>query len=195
MHLLALLLLFGASYALLVPSPPGPYHVSVKHIELVDLDRLDPFAPEANIQRRIMASAYLPIDSRYDCEVQVVPYIPHLTASTFEKASESLGLPQGVLGDFEMEFCDIETVNLDEGHKKRKRKSFPVAVFSPGFQGTRFVYGALARSLASLGHIVVTLDHTYETPVVEFPDGTAAYANLVNGTATLQQLEVSPCLT
>ncbi|KAJ4311161.1 hypothetical protein N0V84_010594 [Fusarium piperis] len=187
MHLLAPCILFGAAHALLVPSPPGPYYVSVKHLELVDPSRIDPFAPEANTKRRIMASAYLPIDAQYSCKVQVVPYMPPLTASAFEKVGEALGLPQGLLGDFEMEFCDIETVDLDEDHKKRNK--FPVAVFSPGYQGTRFVYGALARSLASLGYIVVTLDHTYETSVVEFPDGSVAYANLGNEILTLQQLE------
>ncbi|RSL42998.1 hypothetical protein CEP54_015260 [Fusarium duplospermum] len=188
MHLLMLSLLFGAAHALLVPSPPGPYDVAVKHIELVDSSRIDPLAPEANTKRRIMASAYLPIDAQYSCKTQVVPYMPPLTASVFETVGESLGLPQGLLGDFEMEFCDIETLNLDGVYEERKK--FPVAVFSPGFQGTRFVYGALARSLASLGYIVVTLDHTYETSVVEFPDGSAAYSNLGNETLTLKHLEV-----
>lgn len=192
MHFLSLPLLFGAAHALLVPSPLGSYDVAVKHIELVDPSRIDPFAPEANTKRRIMASAYLPIDAQYRCKAQVVPYMPPLTASVFEKVGESLGVPQGLFGDFKMKFCNIEALNLDEGRKERKK--FPVAVFSPGFQGTRFVYGALARSLASLGYIVVTLDHTYETSVVEFPDGSAAYATLGNDTLTLKQLEVSPCL-
>jgi hypothetical protein len=191
MHLLTVSLLFGAARALLVPPPPGSYDVAVKHIELIDPSRIDPFAPEVNTKRRIMASVYLPIDAHYRCKAQVVPYMPPLTARIFEKVGESLGVPQGLFGDFEMEFCDIETLNLDGGHKERKK--FPVTVFSPGFQGTRFVYGALARSLASLGYIVVTLDHTYETSVVEFPDGSAAYATLGNETLTLKQLEVSPC--
>lgn len=192
MHLLTLSLLFGAAHALLVPSPPGSYDVAVKHIELVDPSRIDPFAPEANSKRRLMASVYLPIDAQYRCKAQVMPYMPPLTASVFENVGESLGVPQGLFGDFEMEFCNIEALNLDGDYKERKK--FPVAVFSPGFQGTRFVYGALARSLASLGHIIVTLDHTYETSVVEFLDGSTAYAALGNETLTLKQLEVSPCL-
>jgi hypothetical protein len=194
MHLLALPLLFGAAQALLVPAPPGPYAVAVKHVELVDPSRIDPFAPEANTKRRIMASAYLPVDAQYGCKTQVVPYMPPLTASVFGEVGESLGLPQGMIEKFEMEFCDISTVNLHVGHKERK-KEFPVAVFSPGYGGTRLVYGALARSVASLGYIVITVDHTYEAAVVEFPDGSVAYAQpsaASNQTLTPLELEVSP---
>ncbi|KAH6888193.1 Alpha/Beta hydrolase protein [Thelonectria olida] len=192
MHLLALPLLFGAAQALLVPPPPGPYAVAVKHIELVDPSRIDPFAPEANTKRRIMVSAYLPVDARYGCKAQVVPYMPPLTASVFGQVGESLGLPQGMIEKFEMEFCDVSTVNLHVSRRERK-KEFPVAVFSPGYGGTRLVYGALARSVASLGYIVMTVDHTYEAMVVEFPDGSAAYAQpsaASNQSLTLRELEV-----
>jgi hypothetical protein len=175
MHFLTLQLLFGVAHAVLVPSPPGPYSVTVHHFELVDPDRIDPFAPEANTTRRFMASAYLPIDAAYDCKAQVVPYMPPLTASVYGQVGEELGIPQGIIEEFEMEFCNISTVDLGETHSNETRE-FPVTVFSPGFGGTRFVYSALARSMSSLGHIVITVDPTFEAAVVEFPDGFVAYA-------------------
>jgi predicted dienelactone hydrolase len=188
MHLSTLAILLGATQALQVPSPPGPYDVAVKHFELVDQNRMDPFAPEVNTKRHIMASAYLPIDAHYGCKAQVVPYMPPLTASVFGKEGEYLGIPQGTLESFEMEFCDISTVN-PKGH--RSKKQFPVAVFSPGARGTRLMYGAMARSLASLGYVILTLDQPYETYVVEFPDGSAVYA-LTDEPGVLPKLEVSP---
>jgi predicted dienelactone hydrolase len=195
MHLLTVPLLLGAAQALLVPPPPGPYSVAVKPIELIDPSRIDPFAPEANTKRRFMVSAYLPVDAQYGCKAQVVPYMPPLTASVYNKVGESLGLPQGMIEKFEMELCDLSTINLDVNHRERK-KEFPVAVFSPGYGGTRLVYGALARSVASLGYIIMTVDPTYEAAVVEFPDGSAAYAQpsaASNQTLTPRELEVSPC--
>lgn len=189
MHLPTLAILFGASQALLVPAPPGPYDVAVKHFELVDQNRIDPFAPEANTKRRIMASAYLPIDAHYGCKAQAVPYMPPLTASVFGEQGESLGIPQGTLESFAMEFCDISTVNSKKVH--RSKKEFPVAIFSPGARGSILVYGAMARSLASLGYVILTLDQTYETYVVEFPDGSAVYA-LTDEPGVLPKLEVSP---
>ncbi|CAJ0551492.1 Ff.00g114220.m01.CDS01 [Fusarium sp. VM40] len=185
MHLPTLAILFGASQALLVPAPPGPYDVAVKHFELVDQSRLDPFAPEANTKRRIMASAYLPIDSHHGCKAQAVPYMPPLTASVFGEAGESLGIHQGFIESFEMEFCDMSTVNPKKSHRL---KEFPVAVFSPGARGTRLLYGAMARSLASLGYVILTLDQTYETYVVEFPDGSVVYA-LTDEPGVLPKLE------
>jgi hypothetical protein len=187
MQLVTLLALVGATQALLVPSPPGPYDVAMKHFELVDPSRIDHFAPEPNIKRRIMVSAYLPIDVHHRCEAQVVPYMPSLTASVFGKVGVTLGIPQGTIESFHIKFCNISTIKPKKTH--RPRKEFPVVIFSPGAQGTRLVYGAVARSLASMGYIIFTLDHTYETLVVEFPDGSAAYSTTSN-TSDLLMLEV-----
>lgn len=176
----------------MVPSPPGPYSVAVKHFELVDLNRTDILAPHPNTIRRFMSSVYLPIDAQYACKSQTVPYMPLLTAKVFGQVGEQLGIPQGMLEQFEMEFCDLSTIALDF-HAGADRKRYPVAVFSPGYSGTRLVYGAMARSLASLGYIVFTVDHTYEAAVVQFPDGSDEYSTdlgLENTTTTLEQLEV-----
>ncbi|EEY23022.1 conserved hypothetical protein [Verticillium alfalfae VaMs.102] len=116
--------------------------------------------------------------------------MPPLTASVFARPAELLGLPQAMVSSFEMAFCNISTVDLDATAEK---EIFPLVVFSPGLGGTRFMYSAMARSLSSLGHIVVVLDHTYETAVVEFPDGSAAFSSdpeLANSTVTLEGLEV-----
>ncbi|CEI69292.1 hypothetical protein FVEN_g3959 [Fusarium venenatum] len=186
MKLITLLALFKATQALLVPSPPGPYHVAVNNFELVDPTRIDHFAPEPNTKRRIMVSVYLPIEAHHRCKSQVVPYMPPLTASVFGKLGTTLGIPKGTIESFNMEVCNMSTIKPKKVH--RSKKEFPMAIFSPGAQGTRLVYGAMARSLASLGYIIFTLDHTYETLVVEFPDGGTAYATTSN-TSELFMLE------
>ena len=174
MYSLLIPLLFGAAQAVLVPPPYGPYSVAVKQMELIDEGRIDQLAPNNDTKRRFMASAFLPIDAAYGCNGdEVVPYMPNLTATVFGKAGEALGLPADFIGEFQIEFCDIYSIDRECSVQE---KEFPIVVFSPGFQGTRFMYAALARSLASLGYIVINVDHTYETFVVEFPDGTAEYA-------------------
>lgn len=178
MHFLRLTLFFGATQALLVPSPPGPYSVAVKHFELIDQNRTDPLAPEPDTKRRFMASAYLPIAAGHHCDSEVVTYLPPRTATVFGQVGAELGLPKGMLDNFEMEFCNMSTVKTDN----YERRAFPIAVFSPGLGGSRLLYGALAKSLASLGHIVITVDHTHETYVVEFPDGSVANSTLDLGT-------------
>jgi hypothetical protein len=196
MHFLALpLLLMGAAaYAVKVPTAIGPHSVAVKHFELVDSDRLDTLAPLPNTKRRFMSSVYLPAPLGQTCKPQTVPYIPKLTAQVFGEQGEALGIPRGTLEKFEMDVCDLSSIPIDMGGNA-ERESSPIAILSPGYGGTRFVYGAMARSLASLGYIVFTLDHTWEAAVVEFPDGSNDYSTnlgLDNEKTTLQQLEVSP---
>ncbi|KAF4337592.1 platelet-activating factor acetylhydrolase [Fusarium beomiforme] len=189
MQFLALLAFFKVTQALLVPSPPGPYAVAVKPFELIDTQRVDTFAPKPNTKRRIMVSAYLPIEAQYRCKDEVVPYLPSLTASVYGKVAETLGLPQDIVASFDMKNCNISTIKPKRFHKPKKE--YPVVIFSPGYQGSRLVYGAMTRSLASHGYIVLTVDHTYEALVVEFPDGSVAYAADFpdNMNSTYRQLE------
>nr|POE86661.1 putative 1-alkyl-2-acetylglycerophosphocholine esterase [Quercus suber]POE87636.1 putative 1-alkyl-2-acetylglycerophosphocholine esterase [Quercus suber] len=171
MHALTLFLVLGSTQALLVPPPLGPYAVAAKPVELFDPSRTDPFAGAGSSKRRFMASAFLPVHAEYHCTMEIVPYMPALTAAAYDPWGESLGIPQGTLAKFQMQLCNISTVKPDVDHRK---KDFPVVVLSPGLGGTRLIYSAVARSLASLGYIVFTVDPTHEATVVEFLDGSVA---------------------
>jgi dienelactone hydrolase len=48
----------------------------------------------------------------------------------------------------------------------------PVVLYSPGAGDPRTWGTALVEELASRGYVVVTIDNTYESPGVQFPDGT-----------------------
>ncbi|WP_063023228.1 MULTISPECIES: alpha/beta hydrolase family protein [Nocardia] len=47
----------------------------------------------------------------------------------------------------------------------------PVVVASPGMGTPRWILSGLATDLASRGYVVVVIDHTGESPAVQFPDG------------------------
>lgn len=47
----------------------------------------------------------------------------------------------------------------------------PAVVVSPGMATPRWILSGLAADLASRGYAVITIDHTGESPAVEFPDG------------------------
>ena len=49
-----------------------------------------------------------------------------------------------------------------------------MVLFSPGFGASRQLNTAQIEDLASRGYVVVSIDHTYEAPVVEFPGGRMA---------------------
>ena len=168
MHLFTISLFLVAAQAVLVPRAPGPYLVAVEHFELIDNSRIDRFASKPNTPRRFMASAYLPISREHHCQTYTVPYVPALSAKVYDALGGQFGLASGFLGQFEMDYCNASTITPQE---KVSKNQFPIAIFSPGLTMSRLAYGALARSLASLGHIILTVDHPYDALFVEFPDG------------------------
>lgn len=170
MHLFATsLLLAAATEAILVPRALGPYVAAVEHFELIDVNRVDRFASKPNTPRRFMASAYIPISREHQCQMYNVPYVPFLSGKVYDGLVAQMGLPAGFLGQFEMDYCNTSTIN-PQGQSDKKK--FPIAIFSPALAMSRLAYGAMARSLASFGYIVLTVDHPHEALFVEFPDGT-----------------------
>lgn len=184
MHLLAPLSLLFATIttATLVPGPPGPYAVALKVHPLTDTSRPDPLDPTGTSKaRRLLISMYLPVElaqrprrsssSSSSCPVQkVVSYMTPPVAASYGEQAAQVGLPSTLYEQFEMEFCDLS--KLSPCGKGKAKKQYPLIVFGPGLAESRLMYGAMARSLASHGYIVVSVDHPFEAPAVEFPDGT-----------------------
>lgn len=54
--------------------------------------------------------------------------------------------------------------------------NFLSSCFSPGLGYSRLTYNVIAQSIASSGYIVVTIDHPYDAPIVEYPGGTLVFA-------------------
>jgi dienelactone hydrolase len=56
----------------------------------------------------------------------------------------------------------------------RRRGRLPVVLYSPGLGEPRTWGTTLVADLASRGYVVVTIDNTYESPEVQFPNGSLA---------------------
>ena len=70
---------------------------------------------------------------------------------------------------------------------------FPILVFSPGLGVPAFAYTLQLGELASHGFIVFALDHPYDTPCVQLPDGKVilgADRHVPNGPPTLAGFKV-----
>ncbi len=61
----------------------------------------------------------------------------------------------------------------------------PVVLFSPGLGNSRFLYSAMAQSIASYGNIVIAIDHPYGANVVEYSDGTFVVAVNISSDAQI----------
>ncbi|PNY28625.1 Platelet-activating factor acetylhydrolase [Tolypocladium capitatum] len=174
MLLIPPLLAFPAlSAAVLVPGPTGPFAVAMKLQALTDTSRRDPLDPTGRSQnRRLLFSAFLPVDESCGaCPGTTLPYMTPSVAAWYGQQAAANGLPADLFSMFEMEVCDLDKLPA-RGREKGNEHEYPLVLFSPGFGDSRLMYGAMARSLASQGYAVVTVDHPFDAMSVEFPDGT-----------------------
>ncbi|KAL7953408.1 Alpha/Beta hydrolase protein [Trichoderma compactum] len=166
-------LLLSVSGAVLVPGPTGPYAVAMKELPLTDTSRHDPLDPTGKSKsRRLLVSLYLPVDkSRRSCPVVTVPYMTPPVAASYGQQATQVGLPDTLYQPFQMEFCDLKKLSPC-GQASNKNKKYPLILFEPGLEESRLIYSAMARSLASHGYVVVSVDHPFEAPAIQYPDGT-----------------------
>jgi len=101
-------------------------------------------------------------------------------------AGTGIELPAGVLASLRLQAC-CTTKDKHGGHTDSKMgclepSKYPVVLLGAGLNTTRLFYSALAQEIASTGYTVITMDHPYETDVVEFPsDGSVIFGGNVVG--------------
>ncbi|KAJ4329291.1 hypothetical protein N0V84_000186 [Fusarium piperis] len=160
-----LFLFFNIVQAIVVAGPSGPWSVSHQVVELTDESRWDPYAPEnGQHKRRILTSLFLP--TQKDLKTCHVEKIDYMLPNTRGRAAKALGLPNTTFEGLELEFCKASS---------GAREPLPIVIFSPGFSSIRLFSSVQAQSLASQGNVVITVDHPYDSTIVEFPDGTVIY--------------------
>ncbi|CAH0015724.1 unnamed protein product [Clonostachys rhizophaga] len=170
MRSLLLALFVTPLHAVLLPGPPGPHSVSYEAYSLTDNSRQDPYAPSDNPhKRRIMVSTFTPVSKCQDCKSTELPYMPPNSTAAWGQYAATMGLPTNIVEDFQIEYCQSS---------KPAPKKYPLAIFSPGLTSSRLVYGVQARALASLGYVVISVDHPYDSFFVEFPDGTSVQGSV-----------------
>ncbi|MFI5836204.1 alpha/beta hydrolase family protein [Micromonospora sp. NPDC051300] len=152
---------------LTLPAPTGPYPVGTADLHLVDSSRTDPWTAVPS-HRELMVSIWYPARN-----VDRFPRAPHMSPGAAAHfggadgaASTLYGIPAG-----QVDFAATRTAGHLGAPVARHRRPFPVVLYSPGAGDPRTWATTLVQDLASRGYVVVTVDHTYETSEVEFPDG------------------------
>lgn len=168
---------------ILLPSPPGPYDVTLRTAELNDFSREETYAPEAD-HRRIMLSVFSPIPKGSESCESI--YMPEAVADYEMEYYSSLPAPDNITLDikqFKQQICSVDVTHgqpqqsLDQ-QSVLNTTSFPLIFFSPGHGGPRFWYHYMIQHFASYGYIVAVMDHPGDAHIVEFPDGsTILYSN------------------
>lgn len=146
------------------PAPSGPHEVGSTTLHLVDEARPDPWSPGRS--RELMITVTYPAAPNAD-----TPLARYLSAEFPPAALRSVAVEAGLP-------IDVETLPGLRTHAHRDapiaetpERSLPVVLYSPGVGVPRMFGTSLVEDLASRGYVVVSVDHTYDALVVEFPDG------------------------
>jgi pimeloyl-ACP methyl ester carboxylesterase len=156
-----------------LPRGNGPYETTFSEFELVDHARQERF--NSSSPRRLMLSRFDPVFPA-DCLTRYKkPYMSPLYSTAFEAVVAQLNItvPRGFFTQPELDLCKLASNTTLPSVLAPDAP--PLIVFSPGNGGTRFLYSVFAQELASRGFTVLAIDHTYNSAVVEFPNGDVVY--------------------
>ncbi|MFI1919637.1 alpha/beta hydrolase family protein [Nocardia sp. NPDC020380] len=134
----------------MLPAPGGPLPVGTTTMHLVQHGRPDPFAPGSD--RELMVSVFYPA-----ADVTNLPRAHAVSAVVLPALERQLGVSLPVLLSNSYQDAPVAA------------GSYPVVLFSPGQSTPRLLGTGAAEELASRGYVVVTIDHTGDSPVIEFP--------------------------
>lgn len=152
-----------------LPPTTGHHPIGTATLEVVDHSRLDPFSPGREL-RRLILTIFYPADQCTDSRA-TAPYLPPRTAAIF---ADGFGVSIDSLRSLKM--------NAITAAPYADEDNFPIVLFSPGFRVPRLLYGGLAENLASYGYLVITVDHPYDSILIEYSDGQLVMPQLSNGT-------------
>ncbi|WDH80498.1 FtsX-like permease family protein [Paenibacillus urinalis] len=166
-----------------LPKPKGNYVIGVTELHLVDTERIDPWVNQ--LQRELMISIWYPAEKESE---QRAAYMHEGAAMHYdEEEIPSIGLDPGTI-----DLSGIDTHAWLDAPAVAKKGGWPVIFFSPGGTVPRSFGTILVQELASQGYVVITIDHTHESSVVEFPDGRIVKGTLpeINAETVLKMIEV-----
>ncbi|MGW3232039.1 alpha/beta hydrolase family protein [Kitasatospora sp. NPDC001095] len=139
-----------------LPAPTGPRPVGTALLHLTDTARTDAWAPTPR-PRELRARLWYPAASGARG-----PYAPWMSpAETAHLQAAYFGVPDARL--------TWPTTHARPGAPADRTRRHPVVLNSHGSGADSAFNTALAEELASHGHVVAAVDHTYDAGEVEFP--------------------------
>jgi hypothetical protein len=152
---------FAALGSLTLPPPTGPYSVGQTPYVLDHISTNDPFWPN-NVSTSVLVNLYYPTLG--------TPTPTYYIWEGFSKTyDDHYGVPAGSFRNMTADLAfNAPPLPNDECEKLR----LPTLMFGPPGAGpSSRMFTGLLSELASHGYIIVTVDHPYEQPYLEYPDG------------------------
>ena len=155
-----------------LPTPTGTFPVGTASYHWIDESRLEIYTPEPDDTREIMVQFWYPTTA---VDIATATKAPILT---------SLNIVAPTLADrFDFPSFALSHLNLLETNAyldvpvNTEQASYPVIIFSPGYNSMRQQSTSLMEELASHGYVVIALDHTHVGVMTIFPEGRVIFLN------------------
>jgi dienelactone hydrolase len=150
-----------------LPGPTGPYHVGVKSYHLIDKTRDEWFTDDETDYRELMIKVWYPTDcSLFDKRFD---YMDEITFSWLRNQGPVplISIPKDAY-TFVHPYLYEDALPLNS-------TSYPVLLFSPGYDGVDSIYTSFIDELVSHGYVVVSMNHPFVSGVTVFPDNRTVY--------------------
>ncbi|KAH7084245.1 hypothetical protein FB567DRAFT_593718 [Paraphoma chrysanthemicola] len=159
--LLALIGIYHSSpvLGLSLPPPTGPYNVGSKPYVLNHTTFNDPIAPN-NISTSILVNVYYPTHDPAPSQKYIWPGLAAAYETYYRLTPSTFG--------------NITAKIAYNARPLKHTPSLPTLLFFPPFAGPPSqMFLGLISELVSQGYTVISNDHPYEQPYLQYPDGTS----------------------
>lgn len=156
---LSLLTLSHVVYGIIQAPPlPGPHVLGTAALQITD----------PSTSRDLMVSLFYPTSIENSTSTySLAPIAPPATALYLAGA---YSLPPSTVQSFTSRSYNSAPILLSQNSSF----DFPILLFSPGYGNSRLIYTTIAENIASLGYLVITVDHPFDVAFIEYENGTAA---------------------
>lgn len=145
-----------------IPEASGPYTVGTMDM-LLELEREEVITADTEDTRNLMIKVWYPSKEK---GVEMDPYVDLAGRNGF---ANKYGLLPSMLN-----YLDKVETNVFRNIQVAD-ETFPVLIFSHGYNSKANGYYALLKELVSQGYIIFAINHTYESTGSTFPDGRLIY--------------------
>jgi Chlorophyllase enzyme len=149
-----------------LPAPSGPEPMGTVTISLIDRERDELYGPPRRNPREFVAQVWYP--ATVDTEAERQPWSADWEV-VLPAIARNIGIPS----------WSLDHTRFALGHAGADRTiaggTFPVVIYSHGWQEVRSIALNQIESLVSNGYIVIAPDHTYAAAATVLADGEVVY--------------------
>ena len=147
-----------------LPRPTGPYFICVKDQYLIDTSRVEKFTQDEFDHREMMLKIWYPIEPK--SAEDPVEYMDYFTFQWLKNRS-----PIPLITIKNDAYLSINPHGFNQGILLTNQETFPILVFSPGYDGNVEIYTSFIEEMVSHGYVVFSINHPFISGLTIFPDG------------------------